>query len=255
MFELHITSYAVALFISAAISAVVALAVWRRRAALGGTALFWLMLAVVEWQLTGACEAAAVGIPAKILWSQICYVGTLSAPVFLFVFALKYSHQEKWLTRRNLALLWLIPVISFGLAVTNEWHHLTWTSFTPSAGGPDKNVLIYGHGTWFWIMVAYVYLLLSTATLVLIRAALRYRRLYRRQAALVLLAMPFPWIGNILYVFNWGPFPGQDLTLIGFALTGALLTLNLYQFRLLDLVPMARDLRFAWEEMPQQLLD
>jgi len=240
MFEVRITSYAIALLISAAVSAVLALVVWRRRTAPGGMALFWLMLAIVEWQLTGACEAAAVGIPAKILWSKISYVGTLSAPVFLFIFALKYSRQEKWLTRRNLALLWLIPAITFALAVTNEWHHLIWTSFTPSADLAE-NVLIYGHGAWFWVMVAYVYLLLSTATLVLIRAALRYRRLYRRQATLVLLAMPFPWIGNILYVFNWGPFPGQDLTLIGFALTGALLTLNLYQFRLLDLVPVARD--------------
>jgi PAS domain S-box-containing protein len=234
------TSYAVILFISAAISAVAALAVWRRRTAHGGMALFWLMLAVVEWQLTGACEAAAVGIPAKILWAKIGYVGTLSSPVFLFIFALKYSQQERWLTRRNLALLWLIPAITFGLAVTNEWHHLIWTSFTPSAD-PTRNALIYGHGAWFWIMVAYVYLLLSTATLVLIRTVLRHRHLYRRQAALVLLAMPFPWIANILYVFNWGPFPGQDLTLVGFALTGALLTLNLYQFHLLDLVPIARD--------------
>lgn len=240
MTQWQLTPYTIALLISTVVTAVVALAVWYRRTARGGMALFWFMLAVVEWQLAAACEAAAIGIPAKILWSKICYIGTLSAPVLLFIFVLKHSHQEKWLTRRNLALLWVIPVTSFGLAVTNEWHHLIWISFIPSAD-PAKNILIYGHGIWFWIMVAYAYLLLFTATLVLIRATLRCWHLYRRQAALLLLAMPFPWVGNILYVFNWGPFPGQDLTLIGFALTGALLTLNLYQFRLLDLVPVARD--------------
>ena len=240
MMQWQLTPYTIALLISTVVTAVVALAVWYRRTARGGMALFWFMLAVVEWQLTAACEAAAIGIPAKILWSKICYIGTLSAPVLLFIFVLKHSHQEKWLTRRNLALLWVIPVTSFGLAVTNEWHHLIWISFVPSAD-PAKNILIYGHGTWFWVMVTYAYLLLSTATLVLIRATLRYWHLYRRQAALLLLAMPFPWVGNVLYVFNWGPFPGQDLTLIGFALTGTLLTLNLYQFRLLDIVPVARD--------------
>jgi len=30
-----------------------------------------------------------------------------------------------------------------------------------------------------------------------------------------------PWIGNVLYVFELGPVPGQDWTSIGFALTGA----------------------------------
>jgi PAS domain S-box-containing protein len=89
--------------------------------------------------------------------------------------------------------------------------------------------------------VAYSYLLLSVSSLTLIRAALKYRHIYRRQAALLLLAMPLPWVGNILYVFKWGPFPGQDLTPIGFGLTGLMLTLNVVQFSFLSLVPVARD--------------
>jgi PAS domain S-box-containing protein len=238
--EWQITPYTIALLLSATATAAVAVAVWYRRTARGGRPLFWFTLAMIEWQLTGACEAAAVGIPAKILWSKICYVGTLSSPVLLATFAFQYSLRDKWLTRRNLALLWVVPVMSFGLAVTNEWHHLIWTSFTPSPD-PASNVLIYGHGTWFWIMVAYFYLLLCAATAALILAALRYRHLYRRQVAMLLLAIPFPWMGNILYVFKWGPFPGQDLTPISFALAGVLLTANLYALRFLDLVPMARD--------------
>ncbi len=236
----RITPYATALLLSAAITAVVAIAVWYRRTARGGATLFWFILAVIEWQLTGACEAAAVGIPAKILWSKICYVGTLSSPVLLATFAFQYSLREERLTRRRLALLWVVPIISFGLAITNEWHHLIWTSFTPFSD-PASNILIYGHGTWFWIMVTYIYALLCAATAALILAAVRYRHLYRRQVVLLLLAMPFPWMGNMLYVFNWGPFPGQDLTPVSFALTGALLAANLYAYRFLDLVPMARD--------------
>ncbi len=237
----QLTPYAIALLVCAGATSVVALAVWHRRTARGAMPLFWFTLAAVQWQLTGAGEAAAVGVPAKILWSKINYVGVLSSPVFLFIFALTYAHQDRWLTRRNMALLWVIPAISFALAVTNEWHHLIWTDFTPSTDPAAQNVLIYSHGPWFWIIVAYVYVLLSSATVVLVLAALRYRRLYRRQAASLLLAMPFPWIGNVLYVFDLGPFPGQDLTPVGFMLVGALLTVSLFELRLLDLVPIARD--------------
>jgi signal transduction histidine kinase/ActR/RegA family two-component response regulator len=237
----QLTPYAIALLICACATSAVAIAVWHRRTARGGMPLLWFTLAAIQWQLTGAGEAAAVGVQAKVLWSKINYVGILSAPVFLFTFALVYAHRESWLNRRNVALLWAAPAMTFGLTLTNEWHHLIWTGFTPSTDPAAQNVLVYEHGPWFWVMVSYVYVLLSTATVVLVLAALRSRHLYRRQATWLLFAMPFPWVGNVLYVFNLGPFPGQDLTPVGFMLAGALLAVSLFEFRLLDLVPMARD--------------
>jgi len=236
----QLTIFAVVLFFSAVVSATLAFIVYRLRTAPGGTPLALFLLAVTEWTLAYALEVSAVGISNKILWAKVAYVGITSSPVLLLLFALEYAHLDRWLTRRNTALLWVIPVVSLGLAATNEWHHLIWTSFTPHVD-PSRNVLIYGHGTWFWIMVAYVYLLLFAAVLVLVRMALEYRHVYHRQAVLLLLGVPWPWIGNALYVFGRGPFPGQDLTPIAFVLMGAVLTLNMYRFRFLDLVPVARD--------------
>jgi PAS domain-containing protein len=235
----QLTSYALTLFVSAGVSGALAFFLWRWRASRGGTALFLFLLAVTEWTLATAFEAAAVGIPAKILWSKVEYAGIVSSPVFLLAFALEYAHQEKWLTARNLAVLFLVPLITFGLAITNEWHHWIWTSFTPSDNG--QGVVIFGHGFWFWILIAYVYVVLATAVLLLFWSAMKYRNVYRHQAALLVVAGLFPLIGNVLYVFGWGPFPGQDLTPIAFALMGATLTVNIFQFRFLDLIPVARD--------------
>ena len=132
--------------------------------------------------------------------------------------------------------------ITLGLAATNEWHHLIWTSFTPSpVPGSNALIVIYGHGPWFWVMVAYAYLILTTATALFLRAALQRRYLYRRQTLVLLAAIFPPWLVNLLYVFNLGPVPGWDLTPLGFALTGILLVWSFTRWSLLDLVPIAHD--------------
>ena len=234
------TPYALILLVSTIISAFVALTVWYRRTSTGGTTLFLLMLAIIEWQLCGAFESIVTSLPAKIFWSKVCYIGSLAAPLLLFVFAIQYTKMEKWLTRKNIALLCTIPAFIFILTLTNEWHNLIWTSYTP-ATAPAFNTIIYGHGPGFWIMIAYNYLILLVATLILLFSGKSSRKIYRQQLELIIIALVFPWAGNILYLLDIGPFPGQDLTIIGFTLTGLILSFNLHQFKFLDLVPMARD--------------
>ncbi|MBP2029398.1 PAS domain S-box-containing protein [Methanohalophilus levihalophilus] len=236
---------------SALLSFLIALTLWYRRTSLGGLTLFLLMLAIIEWQVCASLESIAVGIPAKVFWSKICYVGTLSTPVLLLVFSMQYANLEKWLTRRNLILLSLTPVSVFILAITNEWHYLIWTSFTPLSD-PSLNTIVYGHGPAFWVMIAYSYMLLVASTLIIFRSRQKSRQIYRRQSELMILALLFPWLGNILYLLKVGLFPGQDITVLGFTVAGIMLSFNLHQFKFLDLVPMARGK--LMEEMQDGLL-
>src|SRR5262249_8463417 len=50
-----------------------------------------------------------------------------------------------------------------------------------------------------------------------------------------------PWVGNALYLSGLTPLPGLDLTPFAFAISGIALTWGIWRFRLLDLVPVARD--------------
>ena len=236
---------------SALLSFMIVLTIWPKRTSSGGLALFFLMLAIIEWQVCASFESIAVGIPAKVFWSKICYIGSLATPVLVLVFAMQYANMGKWLTRRNIALMFLVPLSIFILTITNEWHYLIWTSFTPLSD-PSLNTIVYGHGPAFWVMIFYSYLLLFSATLVIIRSRKRARQIYRLQSVLIILALLFPWIGNLLYLLKVGPFPGQDITVLGFTMTGLILSFNLHQFKLLDLVPMARSL--LMEKMKDGLL-
>ncbi len=224
---------------TALISALVASIAWQRRSIRGGRPLALMMVAVTEWALMAALEAAAVELPTKILLSKLEYVGSTSATVFLLVFALEYTRHDEWLTPRNIALLWIVPILNMGLAATNEWHKLVWTGFSPGRDG--TNLLIYHHGPGFWFVMASVYVYLSVAALLLFRAALRPSALHRRQGAALLLASVAPWVGSIIYTLDMSPIPGLDIIPLTFTLTGLVLIWGILRVHLLDLVPVARD--------------
>lgn len=78
------------------------------------------------------------------------------------------------------------------------------------------------------------------AGLFLLRALHIFPRQYRGQAWLLLAAALLPWAGNFLYLSGLSPLAGLDLTPLCFALTGVVLALDLFYFKLLCLVPIAR---------------
>src|ERR1035437_4079059 len=115
---------------SAAVSGAVAVVAWRRGHIVGARGLALLMLAVGWWLLANALEAAALERSTKIAWSIVAYPGIESAPVLYLLFVLGWTRQDGWLTPGRIALLLLVPVVSVGMAATNEWHHLLWSTVT-----------------------------------------------------------------------------------------------------------------------------
>ena len=213
---------------------------WRRRATPGGLAFALLTLAAAEWAFTRALEALALGLEAKVMWAKVEYLGIASLPPLWLMFTLAYSGQGKRLTWRTTAVLWLIPLITLGMAATNERHRLLWSNIIPASTTPDA-FLIYEHGAWFWIAVAYSYAAILAGTAVLAQAIVRFPNLYRNQALALLTGAAIPWIGNILYLARLGPMPGIDLTPFAFTLTGLIYALSIFRFQLFDLAPIARE--------------
>ena len=66
--------------------------------------------------------------------------------------------------------------------------------------GPGEQLLVYGHGPFFWVHTGYSYLLLAATAVFLLLAFFRYKGVHRKQALILLLAFPLPWVGNALYL-------------------------------------------------------
>lgn len=233
--------YVILVFIAAATCGALALFAWHQREKRGGIAFMALMLGATIWSLAYAMELGSSNLPAKIFWSKLEYVGIVIVPAAWLSFALHYTGHGHWLARRTLLLLALPALVTLLLVWTNETHSLIWRSITlvPHDGFVGWKA-IYGPG--FWLYTAYAYLLLFAGTLLLLWMVLRSPDLYRAQAAALVIGALAPWLGNLLYNFKLSPLPGIELAPFAFAFTGVAFGSALFQWHLLEIVPVARDM-------------
>jgi PAS domain S-box-containing protein len=102
-------------------------------------------------------------------------------------------------------------------------------------------VLIFEHGRGFlWLQIT-GYLLVLIIIINLWLASRRGSEISRRQGRLLLFALLFPLVANLIYIFEVVGLEGVDWTSITFSITGFLILRALYGQQLLDLIPVARD--------------
>src|SRR5215217_2114803 len=222
--------YTVLLFTTAGVLFAFALYVQQRRGTLGAVAFMWLALLVAEWALTYALELAGSSAPVKVFWAKLQYLAIAGIPLAWLVFTLHYTDKAGWITRRKLVALLILPVLTVLLAFTNEAHGLIWSQIDLGAAGRFMPLEVE-HGPWFWVHVAFSYVLMLLGSIVLVRGSLRSPTVYRRQAAALLLGAAAPWLGNALYVFRQNPLNQLDLTPVGFALSALAVGWALFRYR------------------------
>ncbi len=211
--------------------------VWRRNPVAGAKPFSLMMLAAAEWSFGNGLEMASVSLSDKIIFIKTGYLGISAIPLTWFCFVFHYTNREKWLTRRNLMLIMLIPVFTVLLAWTNDIHELVWKNIRLD---PDNAFsMIATHGVWFWIHVIYSYILLLTGTLLFIRSLFRSPCLLRCQNSALLVGIFSPWAGHLLFLSGIKPYSHLNLTQFGFIITGLVMMLGIFRYRLFDIFPVA----------------
>ncbi len=214
---------------------------WQRRAT--ASLALWVLLfllVVLEWTLGYGWELLVTTLPLKILAAKVQYFGIISSPVIWFIFALWFTGREKWLTRPKVLLLMIIPLITLLLVWTNEWHGLIWTANRLHSFG-SYSMMEMSFGLGFWIHTLYSYGVYVYGLILFGQSMIRSSQIYRGQAGLLFLGGITPFVGNALFISGSSPYPYLDITPILFSFTGAMTTWAIFRFRLLDILPVARD--------------
>jgi len=229
--------YSLLLFVAAVISLGLLIMAWRRRhiaSTARPVALF--ALALLVWDLTYALHWTNIYRPTEFFWLDATYLGVVTAPTAFFAFVLVYTNRAHWLNRRLRVFLAVIPVLTVLMIFTDRYHGLFF-------GGNRLNAtdFIYEGGIWFWVNVLYSYGLMLISFWFLLQTFLKSHPVYRGQTGMVFFGVLIPWVSNIIYMTGARPLPNLDITPVVFTVTGIAVGLSIFHFRLLDLIPIARD--------------
>jgi PAS domain S-box-containing protein len=207
---------------------------WKRRTVPGGRYFVLIMITVSFWALLCAVEQVVSNANAIIMIARLEYVAvTLAGPLWL-LFVLDYGYRSRWPITGNVKWLFVVPVITILLALTNDWHGLIWYR-----SSTDLTVLGYSIG--LWVNLLYTYILIFAGFGLLLLAAVRsYKKNFMGTAALLLGTM-IPVATSMLYMagFDYGGI--QDITPFALGVTVMLYTWGVFGHRLFDVVPAARE--------------
>lgn len=239
LIRLQYSPFELVLVLSSCVSAAAALYVLPRRRVPGVMALALMMIAAAWWGVGYALEIASYSLGAKIFWAKLQYAAICAIPLALFAFATLYTGRARRLPPLVWPLLAIPSLVTFGLVLTNEQHHLIWRSLRiGSLGGVRMLVVEHGDAFWVYWVYSYVLILLGFASFFpLMRSGL-----YRKQSVTLLLGFLCPWIGNLLYVSGSGLPRHFDTTPVAFSIGGMFLAWAVSRFRFLDVIPIAREM-------------
>jgi diguanylate cyclase (GGDEF)-like protein/PAS domain S-box-containing protein len=232
------TPYALPSLLSALVCIGLLPQVWRRRPAPGTAAFLALLVCLALWSSSHALSVLVADLPSKRLLLKLQVLGSATAPLAWFAFALSYTGLAALVTRAVFALLGVIPLLTIALAFTNERHGLLWRQLALVQDAPFAALYI-DRGPWFSVQTAYAYLLvlLSTALTVWTLSQAPHQR---RQLMSVAIAPLLVGVVNLRYLTGWSLLPPLDLTPPSFAAGALLLVWILSRYRLFDVIPVSR---------------
>jgi len=228
------------LIINAGAACLIAAVLARKRDTPGIHSLIYTLVAIAVWSFCYGMIMLTPSIAARHLWLRLENIGIVVAPVLWFLFALKYTRLDRWLSRQPVhALFWLVPAATLVMLFWEPWFHLYYASTRPvsMAGGP----LLITRGPWYFVQLFQNYLLILAGMGVLINSFVQTHRVYRRQFLLLIGAVLVPFIGNVIYQLYPSIMPFLDtpidLAPVAFNITAILLAVNIFGLHLFDSVP------------------
>lgn len=242
------------LIVGAVFGAMIGLSRWRvrhRRAqARTGAYILWC---ASFWLAATGLQLASTAFEAKLAWSHAQFLGMLPIPVLWLHLVTQFTGFDRFMTRRRLMLLSIIPILTMVLAVTDQHHGLIFAySWLDTTTSPSILRTVFGPG--LWIGVFYSYGLLVTATLLFVWMMIR-RPGFLWQGSALLIAALLSIGANIIDLAERSPFGEIDLTPLTLLITVPLFIASLIRLQRTDIVPVARGSVLNGMQDPVLVLD
>ncbi|OPX75112.1 MAG: sensory histidine kinase AtoS [Methanoregulaceae archaeon PtaU1.Bin059] len=213
-----------------------------------------IMFAASAWAILYTLDLLSSSLPLKIFYHNLRFLFLPYFAVLELWLVIAYVKKTKWLRLDWALAVLVIPVISSVLALTSPFHSLFRFNFYINTTGPVP-VLQYTEGGFLLVYYTYIYILLAAAILILLNESRKSRTVWEIQTLLLLVALAFPTIINFLWQAGITPVPGVNMTPALLWIPAILYTIALFQYRFLDIIPVARSRIFETMNTPVIVLD
>jgi PAS domain S-box-containing protein len=210
----------------------------KNRCANGATAFIFVLLFSSLWCFASAFENSVLGLSQKIMWAQIGFPAYALGPLAWFFMTLLLTDHRRWIHRKTILFLSIIPVITIILVFTNNVHGLIWSEMQLKTV-QHLSVLSAEYGPWFYVHAIYSDGLNAISVILSVQFWRSKAPLYGNHYASLSLSMLFVMLVNLTYVFKIGP--PVDLTPIAWGFASLSITRALFWNKLFDLMPIARE--------------
>lgn len=204
----------------------------------------WIVFAMGSFSIWGffyGIELASQTVDTMLFWTKIQYIGLVLAPSCWLVFTLKYTEYDTSNKQWIYPSIFILPLITYLIVLTNDWHHLHYKSNWLITSGPFP-ILGIEKGVWYPVQIAYSYFFYFLGTVILWRRFRFANQHFKSQTRLLILGGLFPLLINVFYQLSWiKPYEGLDLTPYAFLFTYIFIAISILRFNLLNLKPVARD--------------
>ncbi len=239
--HLHPNVLSLSLLVPVLLSAILFVEAWRPRYKPNGRVLGLIMLAVAWWSLAYGLELASTEKEQMMFWLKAEYLAIPFISPLMLLLVLRITDLKGGLLRPgHFAYLLVIPIVTMFLAVTNEFHNLYYSAIQFVDKGSIK-LLNLSFGPWYYVHVIYSYVLIFYGLFVLVRKLFYQHALFRKQLLFLLLAVSIPLIVFSTYFLGFMPVDNLDPTPFAFAVSGVAMSISIMRFRMLDLMPIARE--------------
>ena len=218
---------------------------WRRRHLPAAKPFAVACLMGGMWAIGVILELSAVNFADKVFWVKFQAIWQLPTGTAIACFILQYGRLGRWLNRHTYTLLFLLPVLSMLVIVTNDVHHLMWTGFQM------KKYVVASPGRLYWVFTSYVYLLGVMNFVVLVRLAVISPG-HRLPVAIILGGQIVARAGYTLDKLELGLVGRGELLLLSVGLMAVIYAFAVLRFHAID--PVAAACTAALRQMREGLI-
>jgi len=205
---------------------------WRRRNVPGALPFTIACLFATAWAAGSVMEYAAVDLATKITWAKFQAAWGMPVVTAVTCFVLEYTWPGRWLTRRNLALLSIPPLLILGLILTDNLYHLAWRGFNFNRSIQPQV------GPGGWLSFAYAFGVLGVINIIAFALLFLRSTQHRWPVAIMLVGQVG---GHALFLVERTNLTDSILPLdmLGMAFEFSMYTIALFGFRILDPMTLA----------------